>query len=130
MPWAQTEQIQFTSFPLTFPLSISPNGIVLVSGIDDLITETTLLILVTEAGIDITTETAFDGVVTAMIPAYIVPTSFLWSWQSGGAGIFIDSPTALSTGLETTNALATGVLLLTVTSSLGGVATATINVSA
>ena len=130
VPWTQTEQIDFVEFPLTFPLSIIPNGLVLALGVDDISTETTNNIILTESGIDITVEPAYNGIVTASFPSYIIPTSFLWAWLSGGVGILIDSPTAPATLLETLNPASVGVLQLTVTSSLGGVATATITVSA
>jgi len=153
VPWAQTEQILFTSFNLTFPVVISPSPMVLPPTSVNLLTESGQ-ILYTEGGSPITTETAaYEGTVVALIPSYIIPTSFQWAWLSGGDNITIESPNASATALYgiltiwTADSIivtadgypltwtadgfqpVSGVLQVTVTSSLGGIATAQVNVS-
>lgn len=136
----QPPVIKFVSLPADFPLLISPKIVLLLTGVIDIITETTNDVLLTESGNDITTETAFSSFVYAVLPPWIAPVfsgdpgiiyavSYQWSWASGGAGITIDSPTALLTELQAINSGLSGVLQLTVVDSLGQTSTATAQVS-
>jgi hypothetical protein len=130
VPFDQEETSLFVETPLTFPLSISPSSIVLSLVPSVLTTETGNESLVTESGDVLTTEVNYAGTVGAVVPSWVIPTSFQWSWLSGGAEIVIGDPTSVLTTLQTLSALAQGVLQVVVTSSLGGTATATVNVSA
>lgn len=131
VPWAQDEQIFFVTFNLTFPAVINPNPIVLALNQTDLVTEGVPFLLTTESGQILVTEPGvYLGTALVLLPSYIVPTSYLWSWQTGGVGINIATPNANITQLSTTNPAATGVLQCLITSSLGGQAIPTCNVVA
>lgn len=77
--------------------------------------------------------TASGTLAQILVPDWVVIESIQWSWQSGGAGITIESPTAAVTAITVHNpvggTLYQGTLLCTVTSDVGGVGTKTCNVS-
>lgn len=76
------------------------------------------------------TEGVTNVAVTGGIPPYV---SYAWSWQSGGSGIAIDSPTTALTNF-TASGLApggsdSGTAQVVVTDSVGGTGTGTISVT-
>ena len=128
-PWAQIETDDFVQIPLTFPLSILPNPIILLPGVQPIQDENFFLIL-DENGLPITSESGFAAVLLAITPSWVIPETYQWSWLSGGAGIIIQDPTQLNAFLFFLGPPpASGVIQVTVTDSLGGIATATANVS-
>lgn len=130
VPFAQPENIVFVPIIAPFPLGISPNPIILTLFADDLITESGSNPLYTElpSFTDLTIETGYEGFANSTYPGWVVPTSFLWSWASGGVGITIASPTANATFLNAIAPGVHGVLQVLVTDNLGGQATATVSV--
>jgi len=131
VPFSQPPVVQFVELPLQFPLTLSPNPLVLALGVSDLVTELTDDEIITETGGSlITTEQSWLNFVVAQVPGWITPVSFAWSWLSGGVGIEIDSPDEVGTYVQTLNSSATGVLQCTVVDILGDVATATVEVTA
>lgn len=130
VPFSQPENIVFVPIIAPFPLGISPNPIVLTLFADDLITESGSNPLYTElpSFTDLTIETGYEGFANSVFPGWVVPTSFLWSWASGGVGITIASPTANATFLNAIAPGVHGVLQVLVTDNLGGQATATVSV--
>ena len=127
-PWAQIETDNFVTFTPTFPLVIFPNPIKLLPGTQPILDELFFNIL-DENGLPITSESGFSAVVVALTPNWVIPETYAWSWASGGVGIIIEDSTQLEVFLFILSSPATGVLKVTVTDSLGGVATATANVS-
>jgi hypothetical protein len=139
VPFVQPPIVNFTSLNTTFPVLIFPFGTVqLVLGALFITTET-FQFITTESGLALVTETGERiAEVFALIPPWISPvpdpfgvyvTNVQWSWKSGGVGITIDSPNSLVTFLQTTAGVASGVLQVQVTNSLGEIGTATTNVS-
>lgn len=129
-PWAQIETDKFITFPLTLPVSIAPPKLVLLAGTLPIATEAPFdQSILTENGNRIVTETAFIGVATVILPSWVIPVSYLWSWKSGGAGIFIDDPTLVSTTFQTLSSGLSGVAQVVVTDTLGGVGMATLQVN-
>jgi hypothetical protein len=130
VPFSQPPVISFVELPLSFPLTLSPSPLVLAAGVSELVTELTGDEIITETGSELTTEQSYLAFVVAQVPGWIVPVSFAWSWASGGAGVYIDSPDEVGTYVQTLNSGATGVLQCTVVDELGDVATATVEVTA
>lgn len=127
-PWAQIETDNFVTFTPTFPLVIFPNPVILLPGTQPIQDENFLLVL-DENGLPITSESGFSAVVLALTPSWVIPETYAWSWLSGGAGIIIEDPTQLELFLFLLSSPSNGVLQVVVTDSLGGIATATANVS-
>lgn len=138
VPFVQPPIVNFVSLNLEFPVEIFPPSVTLILG--NLFIATELFqIITTESGLALVTETGERlAEVFAVIPPWVSPvpdpfgiyvTAVQWSWLSGGVGITIDSPTSLITFLSTTASVASGVLQVQVTNSLGEVGTATANVS-
>ena len=72
---------------------------------------------------------AVSGDVTGTVSAGRTPFSYQWTWQSGGSGITINSPTSATTTFTNNGGgLATGVALLTVTDDNSDQATDTCSV--
>jgi hypothetical protein len=140
VPFVQPPIMKFVQLNIDFPIGIFPPLplITLVLGSLFITTESFQLIT-TESGLALVTETGERiAVVIVILPPWVSPvqdpfgiyvTSVLWSWESGGVGITIDSPTSLETFLTTTLSSASGVLQVQVTNSLGEVGTASVNVS-
>jgi len=129
VPWAQLEEDLYITFTPTLPASVFPSPLVLTSQAIDLQVEQGPDILFTEAGIDLTTETGFLGEASVILPSWIIPVSFLWSWLSGGVGILIDSPTSPTTFFTTIGAANSGIAQCVITDSLGGQGLVTLSVT-
>lgn len=141
VPKVQPAIVAFTSLPAGFPLSISPSSLILLAAGTNLVTEGTSVPITTEGGQDIVLDGSilYLGTVGAVLPPWILlgpsgdpsiveVTSILWSFQSGGAGISIASPTSISTQLAADAAAESGVLQVEISNSLGQTAIATANV--
>ena len=76
-----------------------------------------------------TTSSETTGTTSASVSGGQGPYSYLFTWQSGGAGLTINSPTGTATSVTASSIspgqTLTGTLLLTVTDSYGQTATAT-----
>jgi hypothetical protein len=86
-------------------------------------------ILATDSGLGFTTIAALPFTAFASIPGWVDIQSILWTWQSGGVGIAINSPNTALTTFTLTDITDSGVALCTVTSTEGGVGTATCNIN-
>lgn len=128
VPWAQTTQLREAPFNPTFPLSISPASVKLLIGTPDLALESGGA-LETEGGSLLVLEGTWQASATIVVPGWIVIETIEWGWLSGGAGITIGQPGAITVLLTTAAFPSSGVLQVTVTSDLGAIATATVNVS-
>lgn len=129
VPFAQPlADNNFVSIPATFPLTLSPSPLILPIVDLDLLTESSLVIL-TEAGVDLTTEDQYIGWAMALTPGWITPATYAWSWVSGGANITIDDPTMQMTFFQTAINPSSGVVQCTVTDIRGAVGTALLTVS-
>jgi hypothetical protein len=131
VPWAQPETNIYVGPTITptFPLTISPSPLQLLPATLLLGIDPSLYVLATESGDEISLESGYVGVAVAVIPNWVIPTSFEWSWKTGGVGIFIDNPTSDVTYFQTTATGNSGVAQCVVNNSLGGQAVATLNVS-
>lgn len=127
-PWAQIETDNFVTFTPTFPALIFPNPIVLLPGTQS-IQDEYLFSVLDENSLPITSESGFGAVAVVLIPSWVIPETYLWSWKSGGAGIIIEDPTQLEVFLFLLSSPSSGVIQCTITNSLGGVATVTAPVS-
>jgi hypothetical protein len=123
VPWAQHELDQFVQLNIGFPASVVPSPLTLLPGSLNLLTETTDLFITTEAGLDLTAELAYVGTAGIVLPGWVIPVSYAWSWLVGGAGIVIASPTSISTLFGTTTQPAFGLAKCIITDSRGGTAT-------
>lgn len=131
VPWAQPQTDLYVgpSITPTFPGSIFPSPVQLSLGSIDFITETTDNIFTTETGIEFATESSYTGSAGVILPNWVIPETYTWTWQSGGAGILISSPNENPTGFETLSAGNNGIAQCVVTDSRGGQAIFTVEVS-
>lgn len=129
VPWAQPYEIDFVQFPLTFPARAQPNPLILTAAEVDLFTENSLDIL-TEAGDTLIIQFFAIGTAQIILPGWVIPQSYTWTFISGTGDIIIDSPTSDQTNFETENPNAFGVAQCIVTDSLGGIAVVLLTVAA
>jgi hypothetical protein len=123
VPWAQLEVDAFVQVNLSFPASVAPSPLVLIPGDLDLLTESTNVLLETESGLDLATELAYIASANILLPDWVIPVAYAWSWLVGGVGIVIASPNASSTFFTSLTQPAFGIAKCIITSSLGGTAT-------
>lgn len=127
VPFDQPETQLFVSFTPTFPLKISSTTIKLLAV--DLALESGP-ILDTEGGVALTLEGPWVfPLVQALYPSWVTVKTIAWSWASGGVGITISNPAGEATSLSAAVFPVSGILQLTVTSTLGAVAVVTASVS-
>jgi hypothetical protein len=129
-PWAQIETDNYVTFTPTFPATIFPSPIKLIMGVLAVTDELYFLVL-DQNGLPITSESGYNASGIVLVPNWVIPETYTWSWKSGGVGITINDP---ATNIEvflfsSASAPLSGVLQCTITDSLGGVATVTVNVS-
>ena len=113
---------------VTFPLKILPNPLVLQIGLLVIQDENGQNIL-DENGLTINSESGLIGFAQAITPPWVQPTSWLWSWTSGGVGITLLGATAELVNLLALAGPVSGVLQCIVTNNLGGTAIATVAVN-
>ena len=130
VPWIQDEITSYVQIPATFPLQAQPSILVLTLTAFDLQTEFTADVILTESGVDITTEVAYEGFASAVVPGWVTAVSWLWSWVSGGTNILINNPTSQTTAFQTHTHPSSGIAQCVGTSSLGAVAVVTVSVTA
>jgi hypothetical protein len=129
VPWNQHTLKDFVLVNAQVPVYIIPNAIQLLLTSQDLALEGGGGILTTEGGSPLALEGVKQATAEAIVPAWVIIDSILWSWASGGGDITIGSPTSLITTLATADFTTSGILQCAVTSSLGAVGIATVNVS-
>lgn len=128
-PWAQIETDNFVTFTPTFPVIIFPSPVKLLMGSLSVLDENYIPIM-DENGQLINSESGFSGSAVALLPNWVIPETYLWTWASGGAGIIIQDPTSSQVFFFVTGSPpASGVAQVIVTNNLGGVGTATVSVS-
>jgi hypothetical protein len=128
-PWAQVETDNYVTFTPTFPSNIFPSPIQLVFGVQS-VQDENYFFVTDESSQLITSESGYGAIAVVLLPSWIIPETFLWTWKSGGAGIVIEDPTQLEVFLAFFGVPpASGILQCTVTNSLGGVSVATVPVS-
>ena len=131
VPWAQPETDIYvgpTIIP-TFPVSIIPNPLVLSAGTVFFASETGSL-FGTENGLDLfVLDSGLAGEAFVVLPDWVIPVSYLWSWQSGGVDITISNDTQYAATFSAATTGLTGVAQCVVQNNLGGQATATVTVN-
>jgi hypothetical protein len=129
VPWAQLETDTYVQINLTFPASVSPSPLLLTLATFPVLDDPAGLNVLDENGLQVQGESVYIGLAVIVLPGWVIPTSYAWSWASGGAGITIDDPTQPQTYFQSLTAGHSGIAQCVITDSLGGVATVTLSVS-
>lgn len=128
VPFAQPPVVSFVELDVDFPLTITPEELTLTLAKYGIATGTGL-VLITGSGEELVTQVAYGGEAIAMLPDWVVPVSFAWSWASGGTGITINNANTNAAQFVTSALGNSGVAQCLVVDNLGGQATATMAVS-
>jgi hypothetical protein len=129
VPYVQNPAPLFVTFTPQLPVSITPSTVQMIPEQLAIVTQSGQRILTFGgAGYLATQPVNYQAIVTAQFPAWATLESIVWSWKSGGIGISIGSPNTLQTTVAAKAAGTDGILLCTVTSTLGAVGTATVRV--
>ncbi len=131
VPWAQPETDIYVGPTIVpgFPVSITPNPLQLGTAPIYYVDETFTNQYVTEDGADYYIASgAFDGEAFIVLPDWVIPTNFAWSWQSGGAGIVIEGANQAAAVFVASGSGLSGLAQCIVQNNLGGQAIATVQV--
>jgi hypothetical protein len=128
VPFSQPLTTIFTTVNATFPAKINPNPVLLTSLALTVLDENSLNVL-DENGQTINSEGGETGSAQVILPDWVNPTEFQWSWASGGVGITLLGSNESTVYLTAASGPVGGIIQCLITNNLNGTALVTAVVS-